>query len=155
MPDVVRVSTPFKSTGYGLANVRLMFAWEAGVAFPLGPVKVYDGRVGGVVPDPSNGTEVLSIWSAPVSNPVVTGVNVILNCVDCPAVSVSGRAGGGVSEKGLAPLVVELVPILEIVVGSVPELVRVNVTLSDLLTATGLNMTAFGGTTGMVPAGDV
>jgi hypothetical protein len=82
-------------------------------------------------------------------------VKVIVNCVDCPAISVSGSAGGGVREKGLLPVAVELVPILEIVVGNVPELVRVNVTLSDLLTATGLKMTAFGGTTGMVPAGDV
>ena len=155
MPEVVSVRAPVKSTGYGLANVRLIFAWEAGDTFPLGPVNVYEGRVGGAVPDPSNGTEVLSIWSTPFAKPVVAGVKVIMNWVDCPVLSVSGSAGGGVSEKGLAPLAVELVPILEIVVGNVPELVRVNVTLSDLLTATGLNMTAFGGTTGMVPADEV
>jgi hypothetical protein len=155
LPEVVSVRTPLKSTGYGLANVRPIFAWEAGDTVPLGPVKLYEGRVGGAVPDPSNGTEVLSIWSTPLAKLVVSGVKVIMNCVDCPAFSVSGSAGGGVSENGLAPLAVELVPIFEIVVGNVPELVRVNVTLSDLLTATGLNMTAFGGTTGMVPAGDV
>ena len=127
--------------------------WEAGETFPPGPVIVYEGSVGGAVPEPSNGTEVLSIWSVPLASPTTTGVNVIANWDVWPAARASGSAGAA-TVNGLLELVLVGV-MLEIVVEDVPELVMVNVTFSDWDTWMGLKTTALGGTTGMVPALDV
>ena len=144
LPEVVRVRTPFKSTGYDLAKVRLTFSWDAGGTFPLGPVMVYEGSAGGVLPAPFNGTAVLLTRSVPPAGPVAVGVNVIPNEVDWPAFRVSGRAGAGVSEYGLLVLMREMIAV------DVPEFVMVNVTFSDWLTGMGVKSTASPTPTGMV-----
>ena len=147
MPEVVRVKTPLRSTGYDLAKVRLTFCWDAGETFPLGPAMVYEGSAGGALPEPANCTVVLLIRSVPVTVPMVVGVNVIENWDDFPGARVRGSAGGvGVRENGG----LGLAAIRGMVAGEVPELVTMNVTVSDWLIATGTKSTVPPDGTGMV-----
>jgi hypothetical protein len=106
-----------------------MFSWEAGCTFPLGPLMVYEGSAGGVVPPPNNVTPVPFTRRLPVTGPVVMGANVIGKLVDLPAAREMGASVG--TENGGSGLAVTKV----MVVGDVPEFVTVNVTFSDLLTA--------------------
>ena len=129
MPDVVRVSTPSISTGYEFAKVKLTFSWDAGATFPLGPVKVYEGSVGGAEPAPNKGTPVPFTESDPLTGLTVVGANVIGNEVDWPAARLVGGSAG--TENGGVGLAVTRV----IVVATVPEFMTVNMTFSVLPTA--------------------
>ena len=76
----------------------------------------------------------LLIKRTPFAGPVATGVNVMGKLVDLPAARVVGESAG--TENG------ELVVISETIAGEVPVLVIVNITVSDLLTATAGKTTA-------------
>lgn len=136
VPSVVIVSVPVRSAAYPCDNVRLTLDCEAGEALPLGPERVYDGSAGGAVPEPTNGIEVVFTTRVPFEIPSTDGVKVMVTGKESPGARVFGDA-----ETVKGPFV-GVVPMIEMVAGSEPELVMVRTTCSDLPTEMELNRTA-------------